>query len=97
MHGSFKIPLADIKKVWTEMSALSLSSVGEIRMLGTHVPGIVKSETYRMHGGKDFWYAARKTPYLVLELDGDKQPYGRIILSADDAGDLKNTINSAIS
>lgn len=97
MHGSLKIPLAYIKKARTEMSASPLSSAREIRMPGTHIPGIVKAGTYRMQGRKYFWYVTRKTPYLVLELDEGRQPYRRIILSVDDADSLKNTINSAIS
>lgn len=97
MHGSFKIPLADIKKAWTEMPASPLSSTREIKMPGTHIPGIIKAGTYRTRGRRDFWYATRKMPYLVLELDEDKQPYRRIVLSADDADGLKNIINSVIS
>lgn len=96
MHGSFKIPLANIKKAWMKTSASGQSFAGEIKMPGTCIPGITKTGTYHTRKRKDFWYATRKTPHRVLELDEGRQQYRRIALSVDEADGLKNTINSAI-
>ena len=96
VHGSFKIPLSCIKKASTGLpDSASLSSPKDVKMPGTHLPGVIKAGTYLTGRGKEFWYATRKKQFLVLELDDKEgQPYRRVILSVDKNSDIKNRIGS---
>lgn len=94
MHGSFEFPLSCVKKASVDFAVPS--SLKDARMPGTHLPGIIKAGTYLTTRGKEFWYTTRKKQFLVLELDDEKQPYKRIILSINNNVGLKNHINSKI-
>ncbi len=73
------IPLRSIVAVSTERPE---SSALDLRLPGTAVPGLIKAGTYYSRRGREFWYATRKTTYLVLELKDER--FRRIVLTVDD-------------
>ena len=91
MRGSLRIPWPDIVTVSTNPPT---SSPKDIKMPGTHIPGIIKAGTFLTDRGKEFWYVTRKKSFLVLAVASRKYPYKRIILSVDNNEDLNSKIIS---
>ena len=91
IHGSFKIPVPNVRRVTTQHPVQSLK---EIRLPGTFLPGVIKAGTYLTDRGKEFWYTTRKKEYLTIELENEF--YKRIILSVDSSDRLKEKIDKII-
>ena len=80
IHGSLEIPLSHI----VQATGMMLEPTWmQIKMPGTHLPGIIKAGTYYTNRGKEFWYLTRGNEVLRLELQGES--YDRIILGVKDS------------
>jgi hypothetical protein len=54
----------------------------QLRLPGTHLPGLVKAGTYLTHRGWEFWYLTRKgrSQPVTISLRGHR--YARLVLGA---------------
>ena len=55
MRGSFKIPTENVSRAHSDRPK---TEVGELRLMGTSIPGAVKTGTYRTRRGKELWYVS---------------------------------------
>ncbi|MFH2063316.1 MAG: hypothetical protein ABIJ46_04135 [bacterium] len=63
----------------------------EVRVPGTHIPGVIKAGTFWTREGKEFWYVTPgKSEYVTLELD-ETAPFRRIVLGLD--GDNRTVLS----
>ena len=80
IHGSMQIPLSHI----TQATGILLEPTWmQIKMPGTHLPGIIQAGTYYTNRGKEFWYLTRGNEALRLELKDES--YARVIIGVKDS------------
>jgi len=90
-HGDIRIPLSAVTAVravddpWPELRG--------IRAPGTGLPNVIAVGTRRGNFGKDFAAVHGKGPAVVVELAG--APYGRLVVTADDAAARATSIARA--
>lgn len=74
---ALRVPRTAIRKV---KRSLPPSTWKQLRVPGTHIPGLLKAGSYYTDRGWEFWYvtrAGRRHP-LTVELEG--QPYRYLVL-----------------
>ena len=92
-HGDIRLPLSAVRAVrsvddpWPELRG--------IRAQGTGLPNVIALGSRRGMFGKDFAAVHGKGPAVVVELEG--APYGRIVVTADDAAARATSIARAAS
>jgi hypothetical protein len=90
-HGDIRVPLSAVTAVrsvddpWPELRG--------IRAPGTGLPNVIAVGTRRGGFGKDFAAVHGKGPAVVVELEG--APYGRFVVTADDAAPRASSIAAA--
>ena len=90
-HGDIRIPLSAVTAVravddpWPELRG--------IRAPGTGLPNVIAVGTRRGNFGKDFAAVHGKGPAVVVDLAG--APYGRLVVTADDAAARATSIARA--
>lgn len=92
LKGSIAIPIEHIEGVSTEEPA---SGWTDPRAPGTFVPGLIRAGTYFTRRGKEFWYATRGKPFLVIETRGER--YRRVILTIADSGRWADQVRAEIA
>ena len=91
VHGDVRVPLKAVRDV-----ALSDAPFAELRGLrapGTALPRRIALGTWRYRGGKDFAALYRHKPAVIVSLQD--APFGRLLVSADDAADVAARIRAA--
>jgi hypothetical protein len=66
-----------------------------IRILGTHVPGVITAGTLRQEGDRVFWNVHNPDNVLVIELHDER--YARLVIEVADPPATVATINNALS
>jgi hypothetical protein len=90
-HSDIRVPLSAVTAVrsvddpWPELRG--------IRAPGTGLPNVIAVGTRRGNFGKDFAAVHGKGPAVVVELEG--APYGRFVVTADDAAAQASSIARA--
>ena len=91
VHGSFEIPLDQVKGVTTETPR---SKWRDIKLPGIYMPRVIKAGSYLTGRGREFWHVVRWRNFLTIELRDSS--YRRIILSLTDNQEWSNRINGSI-
>jgi hypothetical protein len=93
-HGDIRVPLAAVERV--EISADPWhGAVRGLRAPGTGLPGVIALGTWRRRGSRDFVALRGRRPAVVVTLRD--APFGRLIVSDDDAEALAAQIRAATS
>lgn len=90
LHNPMTIPLAHLRQVTAEEPP---SRWTDLRVPGTHLPGVIKAGTYYTRHGREFWYATIDRKFLVLELR--EEPYEKIVLTMENNHDWVDRITHA--
>lgn len=82
VHGDVRVPRKAVREVRVVQDPIA--EVRGLRAPGTGWPGRIALGTWRRRGHrKDFVAAYRNRPGVVVELDGARAGYERLILSVD--------------
>lgn len=93
LRGSIKIPAKNVTRVHSNRPK---TEIGELRLLGTGVPGAVKAGNFKTKRGKELWYVGRGDDnIIVIELENES--YKNIILQTKNSQKWISQINDVIA
>jgi hypothetical protein len=90
---SFTIPLKHIVSVSTDR--VSWVNLGQLRLVGTSIPKVVKDGRFASPDGWIFYEMHDADKCITLELNDED--YKRIVFQVEDKGAAAKTINDAIA
>jgi len=90
---SFTIPLKDVLSVSTDK--VSWVNLGQLRLVGTSIPGVVKDGRFASSDGWIFYEMHDPDKCITLELKDEA--YKRIVFQVEDKEAAAKTINDAIA
>ncbi|GHH63399.1 hypothetical protein ACFXKJ_13660 [Kitasatospora indigofera] len=80
LKSRLEIPLANVRGATID-PGMAQESRG-IKLLGTHMPGLITAGTFRSHGDRVFWDVKNPAGAIVIELADEN--YTRLILEVAD-------------
>ncbi|HZQ29432.1 MAG TPA: hypothetical protein VFA94_17175 [Acidimicrobiales bacterium] len=54
------------------------------RVPGTYLPGVITAGTFRGRGRRELWAVHRAKEVLVIDLDGERAPFDRLVVEVAD-------------
>jgi len=94
LKSRLEIPIEHIKAVRADPEIAKSRRRG-FRMLGTHVPGVITSGTFRQEGDTIFWNVHRPENVIVIELHDER--YAKLVIEVAEPSVAVATINNALS
>lgn len=91
LHGDVRGPLKSVRDV--AVSDTPFHALRGLRAPGTALPRRIALGTWRYRGGKDFAALDRGKSAVIVSLQD--APFGRLLVSADDAEDVAAHIRAA--
>lgn len=93
VRGNVAVPRAAVRRV--DVEPQPFSQVHGVRAPGTGIPGCIALGTWRRRGAKkDFVAVYRGRPALVVHLDEELAPYGRLVVSTEHAHELAELLGT---
>lgn len=91
LHDDVRVPLQAVRDI--AVSDVPFDELRGLRAPGTGLPRRIALGTWRYRGGKDFAALYRGKPAVIVSLQD--APFGRLLVSADDAADVAARIRAA--
>ena len=94
LRSHLRIPMAHVARVYADPEIAQHWWLG-LRMMGTHVPGVIAAGTFYQHGDWVFWDVHHPENAVVVELHDER--YKKLIVEVSDPAETVARVQAALA